>query len=190
MDCIYDEKRPFLRCCQPAFLPSPDSRNGAEGRSDQRSGASNRTLTMPERRTTRSSQTVSGPGLSGRAVAAKIRVPARAEGDTAPRHTSDAARSSQLPGAWTPPKPEQTPDAPRVVQPHEPWQALLFSRRDRAGAAVRRAAQQAQRDAMSAAVAAGDRLQAHRCACSAALSYTAAARSARVIFDCKYLLRC
>ena len=111
---------------------------------------------MPERRTTRSGQTAQRSGLEGKAVQAKLRGSAGVDRLAAARQPSHGGGSDQLPGAApTPASPGQAPAGPRVVQPDEPWQTLLLSHRERGRAAARRAAQQAQREAMSAAVARG-----------------------------------
>ena len=122
---------------------------------------------MAQRRMTRSGQTAPVPKLKlkKKVVAAEQRDAAnsaKTQPTTASTAPPEVGRSVQLPGGadhldGAPPSafPTQTPSLPRTVQPDEPWQALLFSRRERRGAAARRAAQQAQRETMSAAVAAG-----------------------------------
>ncbi len=123
---------------------------------------------MLERRTTRSGQTAQRSGLDGKAGEAKLRSSARVDSSAAACKTSHGGGSDQLLGAAaTPELPGQAPAAPRVVQPDEPWQTLLLSHRERGRAAARRAAQQAQRDAMTAAVARGSlSSQAPRVPCS------------------------
>jgi len=95
-------------------------------------------------------------GLDGKAGEAKLRGSARVDSSAA-CETSHGGGSDQLPGAAPTPalRAGHAPAAPRVVQADEPWQTLLLSHRERGRAAARRAAQQAQRDAMSAAVAQG-----------------------------------
>jgi hypothetical protein len=113
---------------------------------------------MTERRTTRSGRSPPAPKLKLKKKPALAKQCDAASGEAvkaAAYAPPDVGRSGQLPGAPTPAPPVQTAATARHVAVDEPWQTLLFSRRERRGAAARRAAQQAQRDAMAATVASG-----------------------------------